>query len=94
MPKPKKSASTEVATTAAPEKKTTTKKAAKAETSVYLQMGSSEWDISAVKEKVVENITAAGHKASEIETLKVYLKPEEGKIYYAANETITGSIDM
>lgn len=94
MARPKKSTSTEAAA-AKPEKKTAaTKKSAKTEVSIYLQTGSSEWDISAVKEKVTEDLTAAGHKASEIETLKVYLKPEEGKIYYTANENISGSIDM
>ena len=94
MARPRKNADDETAAAAKPEKKTATaKKPSKAEVSVYLQMGSSEWDISSLQEKVME-AAAAGHKASEIKKLAVYLKPEDGKIYYAANEDITGSIDL
>ena len=94
MARPKKNAAAETDTATKPEKKTaTTRKAAKVEVSTYLQMGASEWDISSLKERVME-AAAAGRKASEIKTLAIYLKPEEGKIYYTANEDIAGSIDL
>lgn len=89
MPRPKKNASiqeTAAVKTSAP--------AAKTETSIFLQLNSQEWNISDCREKVLAAIEAAGHKKSEIKTLSIYLKPEDGKIYYAADGDITGSIDL
>ena len=61
---------------------------------VYLQIGGSEWDVSACKAKAVEAYVAQGHRASSVKKLVVYLKPEEGKAYYVINDDVTGSIDL
>ncbi len=35
-----------------------------------------------------------GHRRGRISKLKVYLKPEERKIYYIVNDKITGSTEF
>ena len=61
---------------------------------VYLQVGASEWNVSACKAKAVEAYVAQGHRASSVKKLVVYLKPEEGKAYYVVNDDVNGSIDL
>ena len=77
------------------EKKTTTKRVSKKkETVVTLEFGEDTATISAVEEKVIAQFVAEGHKASEIKTLNIYLKPFENSAYYVINENETGRVDM
>ncbi len=34
------------------------------------------------------------HKDIELESLNIYIKPEENKIYYVANKDVVGSVDL
>lgn len=47
---------------------------------------------------VIERIKAAyvaeGHRASSIKSLRIYMKPEEGKAYYVLNEKISKDVDL
>lgn len=47
---------------------------------------------------VIERIKAAyvaeGHRASSIKSLRIYMKPEEGKAYYVLNEKISRDVDL
>lgn len=75
-------------------KKSSSNAPAKVQTSVFLQMGASEWNIGDCKGRVEDDFVAQGHKLSEVKYLSIYLKPEEGKIYYVVNDEMTGSIDL
>lgn len=61
---------------------------------VYLQSGGEEWNISDCKERAVAAFVAQGHRPSTVKKLVVYLKPEEGKVYYVVNDGETGSFDL
>lgn len=59
---------------------------------VFIQFGGKELSHKEVLAKVRETYKNSG--ATDIITsLKAYVKPEESKIYYVINNTITGSID-
>ena len=74
--------------------KSSSKAPTKVKTSVLLQMASSEWNIGDCKGRVEADFVAQGHKASEMKSLSIYLKPEEGKIYYVVNDETTGRFDL
>lgn len=61
---------------------------------IYLQSSGAEWNVSDCKERALAAYTADGHKASEVQKLVIYLKPEEGKAYYVVNDTENGSVDL
>lgn len=47
-----------------------------------------------VKAAVKEAWVAQGNKVKEIDTLEIYVKPEEKKAYYVVNGTVNGAIDL
>jgi len=61
---------------------------------IYVQFAGYEWDLAGVKAQVVADFVAQGHKKSSLKKLSVYVKPEEGKVFYVANDDITGSIGL
>lgn len=61
---------------------------------LYLQFGGQEWNVSECRERATAAFVAAGHRASTIKKLAIYLKPEEGKAYYVVNDKENGSIDL
>ena len=75
-------------------KKAPAKKAAKRETVITLEFGDYKAVMSTIEEKVVAHFEAEGHKASEIKTLNIYLKPFDNSAYYVINENETGRVDM
>ena len=85
----------EVAEKKAPAKKAPAKKAAaKAETVITLEFGDYTAVMSEVEEKVKAQFVAEGHKASDIKSLNIYLKPFENSAYYVVNDDVTGRVDM
>ncbi len=56
-----------------------------------IQAGGGEWDLAALKEKVMAAHAAGGHRASKHMTM--YVKPEERKVYYVIGK-YTGSVDF
>ena len=101
MARPKKSAPAKAPVSAAAEvveavKETVaTKKAAVQKVEeVYLQAGGCEWNVSDCKERAVAAFVADGHKASSVQKLVIYLKPEEGKAYYVINDSENGSVEL
>lgn len=84
---PKKTTRKKAETAEATPKKTarkTTKKAAQPEASVTIQYAGKE----IVAKEVLEAATKAFQKANEgvaIESIQIYIKPEEGVAYYAVN---------
>ena len=87
---PAKKATTAKATTT---KAATTKKAAtKKETVVTIQHQGNEVTVASVEANVTAAFVADGHKASEIKTLSIYVKPEEYAAYYVINDEFTGRV--
>lgn len=96
MPKPKKNPVVDAVTTVVETAKTSAQRgrSAKPQETIILQVGSSEWDISSCKERVLESLSSGEKKAGKVKALQIYIKPEDGKIYYVANGDQTGSIDL
>ena len=44
--------------------------------------------------KVKELWTAEGNKVKDINTLSLYVKPEESAAYYVINEEVSGKIEL
>ena len=81
-----------------PVKKTAAKKAAApkkdAEATVYVQYQDAEIEPKKVLEQVKTDWVNAGHRASSIKKVDLYIKPEESKAYWVINEKETGSVDL
>ncbi len=64
------------------------------EKEVLIQYDGGEWSVANLEEKAIAAYVAEGHRRGRISKLKVYLKPEEKKIYYVVNDKITGSTEF
>ena len=89
-----KAAAAEAAATAKTAVKETVKKAAakkpaakKIEEKVFIQFDQEEATPALLIERAKEAWIAAGGKKSEIKSVAVYLKPEEGMVYYVINDS-------
>ena len=78
----------------APQKKRTAKAAPEKVEEMVLQYQEWEWNLAAVKEKVLAAYAGEGHRVSAVRKLAIYLKPEEYKAYYVINDKATGDIDL
>lgn len=88
---PKAAAKKTAETTKAAAKKTTTAKKAVAKktapkTSVELQFAGKSVSYEALVDNAKAAFVNAGHKASEIKTVNLYVKPEESMVYYVIND--------
>lgn len=94
----KKSAAKKTAAKTATKKtttRTTAKKAAPANTEVYVQF----WGKEVYAKDVVENVKKIwteemGKKESDLKDLKVYIKPEDNGAHYVINGDITGFLAL
>ena len=73
------------------EVKSAAKKAVKAKNEVYFEFGGLQFNAADVEKKVR---AACGKKASEIKSLKIYVKAEDYAAYYVVNGTESGKIDL
>lgn len=93
---------TETAKKAAPARKTGTarrtaaaKKSTEIKETVYLQCFGKEISAADLSSRVKEIWEKEyNKKTDEIETLEIYLKPEEDAAYYVINSSVTGSISL
>ncbi len=67
---------------------------AKMKQQMFLQFNEQEVELSTVEANVKKEWKEAGHKLTEIETLDIYVKPQEGKAYYVVNKEIEGKTDL
>lgn len=76
--------------------KTTSKKATmKASIKTYIQYLGREIDQEELVKRVKENWIAQGNSEKDIKDLKLYVKPEEGAVYYVVNDIPnSGKIDF
>lgn len=65
----------------------------KANVAIVLEMADRQYDMSAVSERAKEDYKA--NNKAELKDIKIYVKPEDGKAYYTANNgKVTGSVDL
>ena len=76
---------------------TNSKKAAEAEKQqvgeVILQFGGKELSQEDLLNRARNAYAEAGNTAA-IQSIKAYVKPEQNKVYYVVNDTITGAFDL
>lgn len=61
--------------------------------SVYLEVNASQYDMDKVMDKAVKDYKKGNKDA--LKSINLYVKPEDGKAYYVANEgKVTGSVDL
>lgn len=60
---------------------------------VFLEVAENQYDCEAVEAKVKADLKKKSRAA--IKDLKIYIKPEDGKAYYTANDgKISGDVDI
>lgn len=59
---------------------------------IILQAGNREWNIDDCRSCVIADYVSTGHEVCAIKNLTIYLKPEDGMIYYVVNESYRGSV--
>ena len=67
---------------------------AKMKQQMFLQFNEQEVELSTVEANVKKEWKDAGKKLTEIETLDIYVKPQEGKAYYVVNKSYEGKVDL
>lgn len=61
---------------------------------VYFQYAGTELSTQTVLEQVKQIWVASGQELSAIQTLNLYIKPEENVAYYVINDVETGKVDL
>ncbi len=61
---------------------------------VYFQYAGKELSSQAILDQVKKLWESAGNKLSAIQTLNLYIKPEENAAYFVINDTLTGKVDL
>lgn len=84
----KKTAAKKATKKATPNKRT--KKIVEPKVSVKLQFGDAEYDLDELKSR----IEAAYKAKADVQTVDIYIKPEEGKAYYVINTYDDDSVDL
>lgn len=75
-------------------KKPAAKKAEKFIPEVFLQYREYETEQSVIIERIKAQFVSEGHRAGNIKSLKVYIKPEDGAAYYVINDKTAGRVDL
>lgn len=63
-----------------------------AKTSLFVEYQGKQVDDKAIITAVKKAWAADGHKAGDIKTLELYIKPEDDSVYYVINETESGKV--
>lgn len=63
-------------------------------TTLFVEYGQNQRDDKALVAKVKEIWVDEGNKIKDIDTLNLYVKPEEDSVYYVVNETFSGKISL
>lgn len=61
---------------------------------IFVQFGNQEVCTANVVERVKAAYVAEGHTADSIETVRVYIKPEENMLYYVVNDEYASGISL
>ena len=68
--------------------------ATKIKQQMILQYDGSEVEVSAIEAQIKKEWKDAGHKLTEIQTLDIYVKPQEAAAYYVINQEIEGKVNL
>ena len=68
--------------------------AAKTKQQLILQFNGQDTDLTAIEANVKQIWKDAGKKVTDIASLDIYVKPQEGKAYYVVNKDVEGAIDL
>ncbi len=79
---------------AKPGRKPAAKKAENLNPEVYLQYIGLEAEESEIVARIKEQYVSEGHRAGNIKSLKIYLKPEEKTAYYVINDKTAGRVAL
>lgn len=90
--RPRKNA--ETAEKAPADKKAKEAKAEESGVNVIVEFRGMQRNIDEIVDKIKEEWVAAGHRASTIKSLNVYIKPEDYTAYYVINGKIEGKVWM
>ena len=63
-------------------------------TSTYVEFQGKQLDEKELIAKAKNIWVESGNKASDLNSLKLYVKPEENQAYYVFNEEVTGSFSL
>ncbi len=63
-------------------------------TNLYIQYQGYEFQDKPFINRIKEIWSNQGNKIKDIETLNLYIKPEENTVYFVINETTSGSIPI
>ena len=61
---------------------------------LILQFDGKDVDLTAIEANVKKDWKDAGNKVADITSLDMYVKPQEGKVYYVVNGNVEGKIDL
>lgn len=62
-------------------------------TSVYVEVSTSKYDVDTVMKNAVKDFKK--NNKVELKNINLYIKPEDGKAYYTANnDKVAGSVDL
>ena len=80
----------------APAKTTAAKttKTASVDTELFVQFAGNEVSTTDIVAKVKAAYIAEGHKDSAIKAIKLYIKPEDGAVYYVINDKASGRVTL
>lgn len=68
--------------------------ATKIKQQMILQFDGQEVEMSSIEAAAKQAWKDAGRKLTEIESLDIYVKPQEGKAYYVFNKEVEGTVDL
>ena len=63
-------------------------------TNTYIQYQGQEFQVKPIINKIKENWLHQGHKIKDLETLSLYIKPEDDAVYFVINDTTSGSLTI
>ena len=88
----KKPAAKKAAPAKKPAAKKTPAKKAEPRVSVKVQFGGNEYDI----DEITKNVTKAykGSVKGAVKSVDIYVKPEDGAVYYVVNSEVSDKIDL
>ncbi|MBR3148640.1 MAG: hypothetical protein IKF64_00575, partial [Eubacterium sp.] len=72
-------------------KKTAQKLATK---EIYFEFADKQIEVADINAQVEAAWVAAGHKASSIKSIRLYVKAEDSAVYYVINEKESGKIEL
>ncbi|MCR5772189.1 MAG: DUF6465 family protein [Butyrivibrio sp.] len=67
---------------------------ATAKKNIVVQFGSKERATDDILSVIKSDMLSKGFKDADFDKVDVYIKPEEQKIFYVVNDTVSGSIDF